>query len=100
MSSLFGMRMKHFNFTATVQNASDSTVADLTARNDDVLNIVDYRPQWEEVAEPLISTWAERFDSAFPPIDPAYREAWATFNQTGSTIADYHEAVEKKRKSV
>jgi hypothetical protein len=100
MTALFNMRVTHINLTATIQNASDPTVADLAARNNDVLNTIDYHPQWEEVAQPLINTWSQLFDGAFPPIDPAYREPWATFNETGTTMAQYDEAVRLKRRSV
>lgn len=101
MTTLFGMQVKEFNFTATVQNASDPVVANLTARNDDVLNIIDYHPQWEQIARPLISAWAEEFDGRFPPIDKAYRDPWSTWNTTsGSTLVEYEEAVKRKRQAV
>ena len=100
MTTLFNMQVMHINLTATIQNASNPAVADLAARNNDVLNTIDYHPQWEEVAQPLINAWAEQFDGAFPPIDPVFREPWATFNQTGTTRAQYDEAVRFKRRSV
>lgn len=101
LTSLFGMQIQRFNFTATVQNASDPIVANLTARNDDVLSIIDYHPQWEEIGQPLISAWAEEFDGRFPPIDKAYRDPWSTWNTTtGSTLEEYAQAVDRKRRSV
>ena len=101
MTALFDMQVEHLNFTATVQNATDPVVANLTGRNNDVLNIIDYHPQWEEIGQPLISAWAEQFDGRFPPIDKAYRDPWSTWNTTsGSTLDEYAEAVERKRKSV
>ncbi|KAM0716039.1 hypothetical protein Q7P37_008553 [Cladosporium fusiforme] len=101
MTSFFGMQVKRFNFTATVQNASDPVVANLTARNVDVLNIIDYHPQWEEIGQPLIAAWAKKFDGRFPPIDKAYRDPWSTWNTTtGSTLEDYAQAVHRKRRSV
>ena len=100
LSSIFSMTVKKFNFTATIHNASEPSVADQYQRNHDVLNIIDYHPQWEEVAHPLISTWAGLFNGAFPPIDPSYREPWATWNRTGSTLNQYNEALRLKRKSV
>ncbi|KAI7153411.1 hypothetical protein KC349_g8396 [Hortaea werneckii] len=101
LAGLFGMEVHRFNFTATVQNATDPVVADLSSRNDDVLNIIDYHPQWEEIGQPLIEAWGELFEGRFPPIDPAYRGPWSTWNTTSvSSLAEYERAVERKRRSV
>ena len=100
LSSLFGMKVKPFNFTATIQKAPDPVVADLAARNYDILNIIDHHPQWEEVAQPLIFTWAEVFDGSFPPVDPATPEPWPTWDENGSTMEQYNDAVHRKRASV
>ena len=95
----FNMEVKPFNFTATVQNAAERDIANLSARNGDVLNIINYHPRLEEVAQPLINTWADLFDGAFPPVDPAFRGAWANWEETGSTMEQYERAVRLKRAS-
>lgn len=100
LTNIFNMHISYINLTATIQNATDPTVANLAARNNDILNTIDYHPQWEEVAQPLINTWSEMFDGAFLPIDPAYREPWATSYQTGTTMQQYGEALRLKRGSV
>ena len=100
LSAAFEMEVKRFNFTATVHNASDPIVADLAKRNDDMLNIIDFHPQWEELAEPLISRWAAEHEEAFPPIDPYYRQSWSTWHTAGTTMQQYYEALRMKRRSV
>ncbi|KAI7266534.1 amidase signature enzyme [Hortaea werneckii] len=94
MSALFNMEVKRLNFTATVQNASDSIAAN--SLSSDALGIINRFTQWDEVAEPLISRWGELFDGRFPPIDPARREGWRTFNETAINIDTYNLALEEK----
>ncbi|KAI6830232.1 amidase signature enzyme [Hortaea werneckii] len=98
MSALFNMEVKRLNFTATVQNASDSIAAN--SLSSDALGIINRFTQWDEVAEPLISRWGELFDGRFPPIDPARREGWRTFNESAINIDTYNLALEEKNAAV
>ncbi len=76
MSSLFGMTVEKFNFTATVQNATDPRVNNLTSLSTGPLGVINAWTQWEAVAKPLIARWGELFEGRFPPIDPARRPGW------------------------
>ncbi|KAI7344804.1 hypothetical protein D0862_11811 [Hortaea werneckii] len=98
MSALFNMEVKRLNLTATVQNASDPIAAN--SLSSDALGIINRFTQWDEVAEPLISRWGELFDGRFPPIDPARREGWRTFNETAINPDTYNLALEEKNAAV
>jgi len=98
MSALFNMEVKRLNLTATVQNASDPIAAN--SLSSDALGIINRFTQWDEVAEPLISRWGELFDGRFPPIDPARREGWRTFNETAINPDTYKLALEEKNAAV
>ncbi|KAK0294879.1 hypothetical protein LTS00_006714 [Friedmanniomyces endolithicus] len=100
MSSLFGMTVKRFNFTATVENATDPTVANITALNNGAIGIIDSYTQWEVIAKPLITAWAKLFDGRFPPIDSARRAGWQTYNETANSLAAYSNALMQKKAAV
>ncbi|KAK5111714.1 hypothetical protein LTR85_011759 [Meristemomyces frigidus] len=100
MSSLFGMTVKRFNFTATVENATNPAVANLTALADGALDIIDSYTQWVEIAKPLIITWAELFDGRFPPIDSARRTGWQEFNESQVNLQTYNQALGQKSAAV
>lgn len=100
MSSLFGMTVREFNFTATVQNESDSTINNLTTLSNGPLGVINSYTQWEEVAKPLIMTWGELFDGRFPPVDSARRPGWRRYNETSNTLEAYNDALETKNRAV
>jgi hypothetical protein len=100
MTSLFGMTVKRFNFTATVQNATDPAVANLTTLTNGALGVIDSRSQWEVIARPLITTWARLFDGRFPPIDSARRAGWHNYNETANSLEAYNEALRQKAAAV
>lgn len=100
MTSLFGMTVKRINFTATVDTASDPAVANITSLWRDTLRIINTYTQYTEVGAPLIAAWAALFDGRFPPIDPARREPWHTFNATAVNQQTYNEALRQKKAAV
>ncbi|TKA67868.1 hypothetical protein B0A55_08408 [Friedmanniomyces simplex] len=100
MSSLFGMTVKRFNFTATVESATDPAVANITALNNGPIGIIDSYTQWEVIAKPLITAWAKLFDGRFPPIDSARREGWQTYNETANSLSAYNNALMQKNAAV
>lgn len=100
MTRIFNMKVTHFNFTATVQNVSDSAVNNLTALANGPLGVINSYTQWEVVAKPLITRWAELFDGRFPPIDSARRPGWRAYNESLYTAAAYQTALEQKNAAV
>ena len=100
MSSLFGMTVKEFNFTATVQNGSDPTINNLTTLSNGPLGVINSYTQWEEVAKPLITTWGELFDGRFPPVDSARRPGWRRYNESSNTLQAYNDALVTKNRAV
>ncbi|KAK3072590.1 hypothetical protein LTR53_006544 [Teratosphaeriaceae sp. CCFEE 6253] len=100
LTSIFGMTVKRFNFTATVQKASDPAVSNLTALTGGALGVVNSRTQWEAIAKPLITAWAALFDGRFPPIDPARRLGWRAYNETANSLTAYNEALALKNAAV
>ncbi|KAK5231669.1 hypothetical protein LTR72_000853 [Exophiala xenobiotica] len=100
MSSLFGMTLEKFNFSATVQNASDPQVNNLTYLSSGPLGVINRYTQWEEVAKPLIETWANLYDGRFPPIDPARRPGWRSYNESLNSAAAYETALHRKNLAV
>ncbi|GAB7366597.1 hypothetical protein MBLNU230_g8582t1 [Neophaeotheca triangularis] len=100
LERIFGMTTIELNFTATVQNISDPLINNFTTLTSESTSIINRYTQYTEVAEPLISAWAERYDGRFPPIDPARRGWWRTYNETGTNASTYAAALERKNRAV
>ncbi|EMC94003.1 hypothetical protein BAUCODRAFT_74794 [Baudoinia panamericana UAMH 10762] len=100
MSSLFGMTVKRFNFTATVQAAVNPAVNNIVALNNGPLGIINSYTQWEVIGKPLVTTWARLFDGRFPPIDSARRAGWRAYNETRNSFTAYNNALEQKNAAV
>lgn len=94
------MTVERFNFSATVANATDSRVNNLTYLNSGPLGVINAYTQWSEVGKPLLTQWAELFDGRFPPIDPARRPGWKNFNETKNNAATYQTALQAKNLAV
>ncbi|KAK5742080.1 hypothetical protein LTR17_003588 [Elasticomyces elasticus] len=99
MSSIFGMTVKRFNFTATVQaNSTPAAVRNMTVLNN--LPSMGSRAQYEVIARPLIAAWAKLFDGRFPPIDSARRNGFKNWNETANSLEAYNAALEQKSAAV
>ena len=70
MSSLFNMTVEKFNFTATVQSATDVRVNNLTQLSSGPLGVINAWTQWSVVAKPLITRWGELYDGRFRRLIP------------------------------
>lgn len=99
LTRIFNMTVTEFNFTATVQNATVEAASNLTALNA-ATGVINTYSQYEKVARPLIERWAELFDGRFPPIDPARRRTWRTYNDSLYTAEYYADALALKREAV
>ncbi|KAK6442585.1 hypothetical protein LTR95_001176 [Oleoguttula sp. CCFEE 5521] len=100
LTTVFGMTVKEFNFTATVQAAPDPAVNNLTYLSNGPLGVINAYTQWEAVGKPLITAWKSLFNGAFPPIDSARRPGWRRYNQTANTAAAYTAAQAAKKLAV
>jgi hypothetical protein len=101
MSLLFGMKVKHFDFTSTVQNSSVSTQAVSNLTNLAIhLGVINTLPAWEIVGSRLVSTWAARYRGRFPPIEAGFRPAWANYDETINTMQAYNASLIAKRDAV
>lgn len=100
LEGIFGMSTIRLNFTATVQNLTDPRINDLADLTSGALGIINRYTQYTEVAEPLISTWADLYDGRFPPIDPARRNSWRSYNTSIYNADTYAAALERKNLAV
>lgn len=99
VTSIFNMTVEKFNFTATVQNASDPIASNFTITSA-ALGVIDSYHQWHVLAKPLITAWAALFSGRFPPIDPQWRKSWSTYNESANTPAVHARAYEHKAAAV
>jgi hypothetical protein len=100
LTTVFGMTVREFNFSATVANASDVAVNNLTALSNGPLGVINSYTQWEAVGKPLTTAWAKLFDGRFPPIDSARRPGWRRYNESVTTLAAYDTALQAKNRAV
>ncbi|EUC43328.1 hypothetical protein COCMIDRAFT_101179 [Bipolaris oryzae ATCC 44560] len=99
MAGVFDMRVKKVNFTATVQNARDPIASNFTIMNQ-ATGTINTWSSWLVVGRPLITAWRDMFEGRFPPIDPARRPGWISFNESVTNQASYDAALETKRQAV
>ncbi|CAJ2512020.1 Uu.00g076450.m01.CDS01 [Anthostomella pinea] len=98
MTSVFGMTVEDLNLTAVVASAPEA-VPKYDAL-DNATGVLDTMTQYQQVAAPLMSAWAEKYDGRFPPIDPARRSGWREYNDSVYTTALYDESLATKRAAV
>ncbi|KAI1780791.1 amidase family protein [Hypoxylon cercidicola] len=98
LTAIFGMTVENFNLTAVVANTPDEIpkYRDL----DNATNILDSMTQYQVVGKPLIDAWADRYDGRFPPIDPARRPGWRSYNESYYTEELYNASLSAKRAAV
>lgn len=100
MTQLFNMTIDHFNFTATVLNATifpDHEPANAT--NWDILTSLGAASQYTQqtaVMGPLLKAWAELFDGRFPPMDSSWRASWTQIAANPVNESVYTSALEQR----
>lgn len=98
MTAVFGMTVENFNMTATVANTTEDVPKYGALGN--ATNVLNTMTQYQQVAKPLITAWNERYDGRFPPIDPARRAGWKTYNESFYTDELYNQSLSVKRAAV
>ncbi|KAF2873221.1 amidase family protein [Massariosphaeria phaeospora] len=99
MSRIFNMTVKEFNFTATVQNWTDPIASNFTTMSR-ATSVINTWSAWTVIGKPLTTAWATLFDGRFPPIDPARRPGWTTFNESLVNQTTYDAALVTKNRGV
>ncbi|KAH7116710.1 amidase family protein [Dendryphion nanum] len=99
MSRIFNMTVEEFNFTATVQNWTDPIASNFT-RLSAATGVINTWSAWTVIGRPLVTTWKRLFDGRFPPIDPARRPGWSTFNESRTNQTTYDAALVTKNVGV
>ncbi|KAI2471529.1 amidase family protein [Annulohypoxylon bovei var. microspora] len=98
MTTVFGMTVEDFNLTAVVGNTTDE-VPKYDALNN-ATQIIDTITQYQEVGKPLITAWSSLYDGRFPPIDPARRPSWRSYNESVLNDSAYNQSLATKRAAV
>ncbi|KAI1135745.1 amidase family protein [Hypoxylon sp. FL0543] len=98
MTAIFGMTVENFNLTAVVGNTTDE-IPKYDALNN-ATGVLDTMTQWEAVGKPLTTTWSERYEGRFPPIDPARRLQWDNYSEAFFTDELYDQSLAVKRAAV
>ncbi|KAI1214284.1 amidase family protein [Annulohypoxylon truncatum] len=98
MTAVFGMTVEDFNLTAVVGNTTDE-VPKYDALNN-ATQIIDTITQYQEVGKPLLATWSSLYDGRFPPIDPARRPYWKSYDESVYNDTLYNQSLATKRAAV
>ncbi|KAL4890301.1 amidase signature domain-containing protein [Aspergillus ambiguus] len=101
MSALFNMEIHHFNFTATVTNAT--IYPDMMDPWDGLMyssSMLTNVSHYIDVAGPLMSEYKRRYEGRFPPVDPVWRTAWKQLNMSSLTRTAYEYALKMKATGV
>lgn len=99
MVRVFNMTVKELNFTATVENATDPVASNFTIMGH-ATSVINTWTAWEVVGRPLITAWNALFDGRFPPIDPARRPGWISFDESETNQTTYDDALDTKNTAV
>ncbi|KAF1999082.1 amidase family protein [Amniculicola lignicola CBS 123094] len=99
LTRIFNMTVKEFNFTSTVGNWTDPVARNLTTLSA-ATNVINSWTAWNVVGKPLITAWNALFDGRFPPIDPARRPGWISFNESRYNQITYDTALVTKKRGV
>jgi hypothetical protein len=117
LTTLLGMTKETVNLTSLILEAQSPGSANMSSGTNITITNLEFGPtalvnvstwnnatsllntytQWNEVAEPLISTWSSLYDGRFPPIDPARRPGWIARRGDNTTQAEYEAALAVKR---
>lgn len=104
LTTVFNMTVKKINFTETIQSIDPPDNApfinSLTYLISASLGVINSWSAWDIIGSVLTSTWAARFSGRFPPIDPARRSVWKSFNTTKYNPTTYAHALVEKNAAV
>ncbi|KAJ4351829.1 uncharacterized protein N0V89_007173 [Didymosphaeria variabile] len=104
LTTIFNMTVKKINFTETVQSIQPpdnvSFINNLTYLSSVPLGVINAWTAWDIIGSVLTSTWSALFDGRFPPIDPARRPGWKSFNTTRYNPSTYANALVEKNAAV
>lgn len=98
MTTIFGMTVEDFNLTAVVGNTTDE-VPKYGALNN-ATSIIDTITQYQVVGKPLLTAWSSLYDGRFPPIDPARRPYWKSYDESVYNDTLYNQSLATKRTAV
>ncbi|KAI1088958.1 amidase family protein [Rostrohypoxylon terebratum] len=98
MTAIFGMTVEDFNLTAVVGNTTDE-VPKYGALNN-ATQIIDTITQYQVVGKPLLTAWSSLYDGRFPPIDPARRPYWKSYDESVYNDTLYNQSLATKRTAV
>ncbi|PYH49662.1 amidase family protein [Aspergillus saccharolyticus JOP 1030-1] len=101
MTTLFNMTITHFNLSATITDASifpDTNDNWDRLANDSI--VINTWPQYHDVAQPLISAWADQHEGRFPPVDPPVRSLWPNLDFSVTNAENYDAAVQSRAVSI
>lgn len=96
MTSALNITLQTTNLTSLLLSSPVEAVNNVSYRGN-ASSLLNTRTQWVEVAAPLLSAWAERYEGRFPPIDPARRPGWVARTPENVTDAQYSNALQIKR---
>ena len=99
LTTIFNMTVRSVNFTATIQNFSDPVASNFTKLTR-ATNVINTWSAWTVIGKPLTTAWKSLFDGRFPPIDPARRSSWATYDETITNQTSYDAALVTKKRGV
>ncbi|KAL7623647.1 hypothetical protein AAE478_005199 [Parahypoxylon ruwenzoriense] len=98
MTEAFSLKVEKLNLTALVGNTTDEVPKYGVLNN--ATGVLNTMTQYQQVARPLLTAWSERYEGRFPPIDPARRAGWRSYNESFFTGDLYSQALAVKRTAV
>jgi Asp-tRNA(Asn)/Glu-tRNA(Gln) amidotransferase A subunit family amidase len=100
MSTLFGMTVQRFNFTATVSNATIYPNIDPWDGLFYASSMTTTWAQYVDVSGPLMSKYKTRYGGRFPPVESVWRTTWSQLNLSALSQSAYDQALKDKARAV
>jgi Asp-tRNA(Asn)/Glu-tRNA(Gln) amidotransferase A subunit family amidase len=103
VTDIFGMKIEHTNFTATVKNATiypDVVPSTNFAFMGIASSVFSGWTQQLAVSGPLIKAWGTLFGGRFPPVDPQWRTSWLAYNASATNPTTYAAGLKTKATAV
>ncbi|KAF2190435.1 amidase family protein [Zopfia rhizophila CBS 207.26] len=95
VTRIFNITVKEFNVTATVQSWTDPVASNFTTLSA-ATSVINTWMQWSILGKPRVTAWKALFDGRFPPVDPARRLGWKSFNESDTNETTYAPALAGK----